>query len=111
MGMTMDDVGRLIAEGPGSHEMLGRIIGEFGADPIPYDIISAGKAYGWGDERILGALALFMCWQQRETKRLLEKASDCASQRPSLPATDWGALAKMGYDPRDPLYFIDHPLG
>jgi hypothetical protein len=106
--MTRDEIGRLIA-GQSTSELLRTITAEFGADPVPWDILEAGKAYGWTDGRTLGALALFLCWQQRETKRLLDIAMASTSLRPAIPPAQ--AQGTMGYDPKDPLYFTDHPLG
>jgi hypothetical protein len=84
MGMTLDEVGRIIAEGSGSREMLRRVIEEFGMDPVPWNVLNAGRAYGWSAERTLGALALFLCWHQRETGRLREEASSL-SMLPTIP--------------------------
>jgi hypothetical protein len=112
MGMTMDEAGRLVAEGLSSHEMLRRITEEFGADPIPWNVLNAGRAYGWSAERTLGALALFMCWQQRETKRLLDRAVNCTNLLPYVgPGATPRVPQALGYDPKDPLYVIDHPMG
>jgi len=84
-GMTLDEVGRLIAEGPGSREVLRKVTGEFGEDPVPWNVLNAGRAYGWSAERTLGALALFLCWHQRETKRLLDGMLDKTSSLSMLP--------------------------
>ena len=83
-GMTLDEVGRLIAEGPGSHEVLRRVTEEFGEDSVPWNVLNAGRAYGWSAERTLGALALFLCWHQRETGRLLHEARSL-SMLPVIP--------------------------
>jgi len=75
--MTLDEVGRLIAEGPGSREVLRKVTGEFGEDPVPWNVLNAGRAYGWSAERTLGALALFLCWHRGRPGGCWTKPAPC----------------------------------